>query len=422
MHSTTTRLAVSSPAAGAGAAGRRAPSSRPAGVVCKPPPAPAPAPPARARGPPPPAARNPFAALFSGGRGGGKASRPSPATAAAVEELLTLARTTRAGVATPAPTADRIADLAATLRRSRPPRPTSSPLFWGRYAVAYCSNPAAPGGPVLTSAPGRAVLAGQRPVQTLEPGKLTNSVSYKALGFLPGTASQTGGLAVTGPATYRVAFKEATRDFEVLYLDERVRVAEFQPGEGREPQLFVFERLGLSNTNEGSEDEEEGANEEAAAAAAPKRPIFSLASFLVKPQESLAAAAEREAGAKDTAAAGARAPAPPAPRRPQPAAAAAPASSTAADPVAASVASFASDASVASAEAKEAAAAARAAAAAATPLLRSTAGARAAVGRAEVAAAAAEEEAAEAAAALSAAEAELKRAAAALGFLQKQRV
>jgi len=45
------------------------------------------------------------------------------------------------------------------------------------------------------------------------------------------------------------------RAFEVLYLDERLRVGRFQPEDSREPQLFVFRRAGAA----GPETEEEEA-------------------------------------------------------------------------------------------------------------------------------------------------------------------
>ena len=49
--------------------------------------------------------------------------------------------------------------------------------------------------------------------------------------------------------------REVQRTFEVLYLDERLRVARFQPDGDREPQLFVFKRAGAAT--EAEEDEEE---------------------------------------------------------------------------------------------------------------------------------------------------------------------
>ena len=49
--------------------------------------------------------------------------------------------------------------------------------------------------------------------------------------------------------------REVERTFEVLYLDERLRVARFQPEDGREPQLFVFRRA--ADPEEEEEEEEE---------------------------------------------------------------------------------------------------------------------------------------------------------------------
>ena len=54
--------------------------------------------------------------------------------------------------------------------------------------------------------------------------------------------------------------REVERMFEVLYLDERLRVARFLPEEGREPQLFVFRRAG--NPEEAMDEEEEDEEEE----------------------------------------------------------------------------------------------------------------------------------------------------------------
>lgn len=46
----------------------------------------------------------------------------------------------------------------------------------------------------------------------------------------------------------------STRVFEVLYLDDSLRVTRYLP-EGREPQIFVFRRL--SEEEEDAEEEEE---------------------------------------------------------------------------------------------------------------------------------------------------------------------
>ena len=89
-----------------------------------------------------------------------------------MDDILDLARSTRAGVATPAATREKIADLADRLAPLCPRAPAKSPLLYGTYDVTYCSNPAAPGGPVLTSGAGRALAQGQVPVQTLEPASV----------------------------------------------------------------------------------------------------------------------------------------------------------------------------------------------------------------------------------------------------------
>jgi hypothetical protein len=112
---------------------------------------------------------------------------------------------------------------AGQLQRFRPRAPTRSPLFQGSYQarsslwhaahlprmlvcsgefphaccissqVLYTSNPSAPGGPVLRSAPGQAVFAGQSLRQTIAaPDVFQNEVGFKTLGLFPGTALQEG--------------------------------------------------------------------------------------------------------------------------------------------------------------------------------------------------------------------------------------
>ena len=173
-----------------------------------------------------------------------------------------------------------------------------------RYRVSYCSNPNAAGGPVLRSGPGRALAQAQAPEQELVRGeekgssKIRNRVEFSALGVFPrGSAAQEGPLTVTGPNNYRVVLEKATRDFEILYLDERVRVAEFVPSDGRERQLFVFERISEFAVDEEEEeqddDDEEGSSSSSRSAAAPS--LFGdFGSFFVKPAESLATVVERE--------------------------------------------------------------------------------------------------------------------------------
>ena len=149
----------------------------------------------------------------------------------------------------------------------------------------------------MRSGPGRAFAKSQKPTQELVEGqakgssKIRNRVEFSALGFFPETsAAQEGPLAVTGPASYRVVLEKATRDFEILYLDARVRVAEFVPSDGRERQLFVFERIAV----EEEEEEEEEEDEESRSSSSSRSAAPSLFSFFVKPSESLATVVERE--------------------------------------------------------------------------------------------------------------------------------
>jgi hypothetical protein len=183
-----------------------------------------------------------------------RARPPPPAQGpdALVDELLSLVVDTDAGAAASATTAAAVSATAARLSRFASPAPTRSPDMYGEWLVLFCSNPAAPGGPVLRSAAGRALAQRQVPRQTLTPptpsapGRLVNRVAFSVLGVLPpATAAEQGGpLEVTGPAAYRATLGDAVRDFEVVYVDSRVRVVEYCPP-GRERQLFVFGRAGV---------------------------------------------------------------------------------------------------------------------------------------------------------------------------------
>ena len=266
--------------------------------------------------------------LQRGDRNKSKASffQPPSAAPSLVDSLLEAAEGTDAGATDKTSEEQRreIARLAASLRRYRMRSPAQSPLLWGKYRVSYCSNPSAAGGPVLRSGAGRALAKSQVPTQELVEGegargssKIRNRIEFSALGLLPRTAAaQEGPLTVTGPCTYRVVLERATRDFEILYLDERVRVAEFVPSDGRERQLFVFERIpreeeGIGGEEDGfaveeEEEEEEGEDEDeefssspsssssSSSSSSPNSIFGDLGSFFMKPAESLATVVERE--------------------------------------------------------------------------------------------------------------------------------
>eukprot|EP00884_Botryococcus_braunii_P014583 jgi/Botrbrau1/23125/Bobra.0243s0055.1 len=218
--------------------------------------------------------------------GGAPVSKPSGRAGQLAEELLELAEPTDAGFRASAEVRERIEELAGELKQFNLKNPTKRPQFWGAYEVVYCSNPNAPGGPVLRSAPGQALARDQKLIQILEqPDTLINRVEYKSFGLVPGANEQKFRLSVVDGNRYKVEIDAKgegpnVRIFEVLYLDESLRVTRYLP-EGREPQIFVFRRL-----SEEEEEEEEEAVEE-------KKGGFDLASLLVKPRESLATQAER---------------------------------------------------------------------------------------------------------------------------------
>lgn len=205
-----------------------------------------------------------FDSLFGGGRGGAGKGK----AAEIVEELLTVSR--RAGGNPRQAVKEEIEELATQLRKYRGRAPTRDPLFYGDYEVVFTSNPNATGGPLLTSAPGKIFFAGQKPRQSLlQEGLLVNTVEYKTLGILPGTVRQEGTLSIVNGNTYEVFLESRAvnrgepikRRFEVVYLDERVRVVQFIPEEeDRETSLFIFERI----ADEAEIEEEEGEDDQPA--------------------------------------------------------------------------------------------------------------------------------------------------------------
>ena len=85
--------------------------------------------------------------------------------------------------------------------------------------MVFSSNPNATGGPVLRSAPGQLLLAGQQPRQRLQqPGTLINSVQFKTLGLIPGTATQQGTLAILDGNRYEVRVFGAYSALVSLFL------------------------------------------------------------------------------------------------------------------------------------------------------------------------------------------------------------
>ncbi|KAA6417469.1 MAG: hypothetical protein FRX49_12548 [Trebouxia sp. A1-2] len=131
-----------------------------------------------------------------------------------------------------------------------------------RDLVTYASKPQAAGGPFLRSAPGKIIFGSQKLRQTLIPtDSLVNSVSFRAFGIFPGNAIQDAVIKTLSGTKYKLTLQPAKifgiqlgpsksieRVFDVLYLDEKVRVVEFLPDQSpnsnsSEPVLFVLRRL-----------------------------------------------------------------------------------------------------------------------------------------------------------------------------------
>jgi hypothetical protein len=147
--------------------------------------------------------------------------------------------------------------------------PLRSDLIFGEWEVVYASKPQTAGGP-FRSPIGRAVFPGQRATQVIaEPNICINEVSYKALGFVPGSARQEGEIEPINETTFQITFpgqvgKKAgapggppTRLVEVAYLDERIRVAKALPQkEGDEGSFYVFVRVAEDDDDVDDAEEE----------------------------------------------------------------------------------------------------------------------------------------------------------------------
>ncbi|DBA81650.1 TPA: hypothetical protein ACH3X1_007403 [Trebouxia sp. C0004] len=180
-----------------------------------------------------------------------------------VNELLETASRTDGGASTSQDQRTTIRDLAEQLRGAGGVQnPVYSDLVWGEYEVTYASRPQAAGGPFLRSAPGKFIFSNQKLRQTLIPtDNLVNSVSFRALGIFPGNAIQDAVIETLSGTMYKLTLQPAKifgvqlgpsksieRVFDVLYLDEKVRVVEFLPDQSpnsnsSEPVLFVLRRL-----------------------------------------------------------------------------------------------------------------------------------------------------------------------------------
>ncbi|PRW59283.1 putative plastid-lipid-associated chloroplastic isoform A [Chlorella sorokiniana] len=201
-----------------------------------------------------------------------------------VDQLLELSSRTDGGLNASPAKRQQIEELVDELEAFCPRNPLRSPLLYGDYEVTYTSKPQAAGGP-YRSLPGRIVFPGQRPTQSIQPPNvLVNEVAYKTLGFLPGSVRQEGEITPINSDTFELVFnKGGKRIIQIVYLDDRVRVARSIPDEdaGTEGAIFVFRRL--------VEEEEVEEEVEELVEEAPKRGAFAFGTRKMK-----AAAAEEE--------------------------------------------------------------------------------------------------------------------------------
>ncbi|KAL0051506.1 hypothetical protein WJX82_008830 [Trebouxia sp. C0006] len=172
---------------------------------------------------------------------------PSHNNLAMVNELLETASRTDGGASTSQDQRKTIRDLAEQLRDAGGVQnPVYSDLAWGEYEASKTS----------------AVLSiCSLPDNHSSSDSLVNSVSFKALGIFPGNAIQDAVIETLSGTKYKLILQPAKifgiqlgpsksieRVFDVLYLDEKVRVVEFLPDQSpnsnsSEPVLFVLRRL-----------------------------------------------------------------------------------------------------------------------------------------------------------------------------------
>jgi chemotaxis protein histidine kinase CheA len=196
----------------------------------------------------------------------GKTMKKPARTAELVDQLLDLTRGTEAGLKASASRKEEIEELVDELSEYCMRSPLRSDLIFGEWEVVYASKPQTAGGP-FRSPIGRAVFPGQRATQVIaEPNVCINEVSYKALGFVPGSARQEGEIEPVDETTFQITFPgqvgkktggPPTRLIEVAYLDERIRVAKALPqNEGDEGSFYVFVRVAEDEEEEEEEEEE----------------------------------------------------------------------------------------------------------------------------------------------------------------------
>lgn len=229
-----------------------------------------------------------------------KVSRKTSKASDVVDRLVELTESTDGGVKASAACRKEIAELVEELEQYCPPNPLRNPLLFGEYEVLYASKPSAAGGP-LRSPLGRVAFPGQRLVQRLSPpNNCVNEVSYKALGFIPGSARQEGLMEPIDSKMFYLVFPQLDdkraggplqRKIRTVYLDDRVRVARFiSEVEDSEGSFFVFKRV-LEDEDYGDDEVEKEEEEEVRPA---RNPLSSFGTQIFKrPTEGKATQVER---------------------------------------------------------------------------------------------------------------------------------
>lgn len=184
-----------------------------------------------------------------------------------VDDLVAIASTTDAGVAAPLPVRSEIEALVEEVEKYCPKAPLRSELIFGEWEVLYASKPGTAGGP-FRSPLGRVIFPGQKARQTIAPPDLViNEVSYKALGFVPGSARQEGEIETVDEYTFKITFPQLAtkmraaggppeRLITTTYLDDRIRIARTVPSnEGDGTSFYVFRRL-VDDIESGEQDKQ----------------------------------------------------------------------------------------------------------------------------------------------------------------------
>ncbi|CAN0899697.1 Probable plastid-lipid-associated protein 8, chloroplastic [Linum grandiflorum] len=171
-----------------------------------------------------------------------------------VASILSKVKQTDGGVSLKREEHQQVAEVAQQLQGYCVSEPVKSPLIFGEWDVAYCSNPTSPGGG-YRSAIGRLFFKTKEMVQAVEaPDTVRNKIKFSLLGFLQVEVSLKGKLKALDGSWIQVIFEapklkmggvglqyggESEVKLQITYVDEKIRL-----GKGSRGSLFVFKRIG----------------------------------------------------------------------------------------------------------------------------------------------------------------------------------